>query len=362
MLYTVMFIFVFAGIFIGGFSMYKHYTPRYSGPVSDHFDGLRFRNPTPPDKGFIDFIKWRLQARENRKSWPEWREIESMPAPVREYNDAKSFSVTHINHATVLIQVDGVNILTDPHWSYRASPVSWAGPKRVHAPGIAFNELPPIDVVLISHNHYDHFDMHTLQQIWERDHPLILLPLGDDKVLGHNNDSIRSIPMDWGETLSVADNALRIHFVPVQHWSSRAPFDQNKSLWGGYVIESTKHNHKVYFAGDTGYGNGAFFRQAALKFGGFDLAILPIGSYEPRWFMAYSHMNPAEAVKAKLQLNAQRALGIHFGTFQLADEGIDQPLKDLKQVLEDSNINRTIFRTLKPGENWIIPSLENDQG
>lgn len=357
-MYIIIVSVAFLGFLIGGFSVYQQKTPRYQGGVASNFDGVRFRNPSQPDKSFIDFLKWRMEAKNNRKTWPEWREIESLPAPVRDYVDAKSFGVTYVNHATVLIQMNGVNIITDPHWSYRASPVTWAGPKRVHDPGIDFDALPPIDVVLISHNHYDHLDIQTIRRLWNRDQPIILVPLGDDQVINRNDQTIRSLPMDWGDTVSVADNALRIHFVPVQHWSSRAPFDRNKSLWGGYVIENKKNNHKIYFAGDTGYGDGAFFQQARLKFGQFDMAILPIGAYEPRWFMAYSHMNPEEAVKAMLQLGAKKALGIHYGTFQLTDEGIDDPVEDLKRALKQSNIDPKDFRTLAPGENWIISPIQ----
>ena len=227
-----------------------------------------------------------------------------------------------VGHSTLLIQTAGLNILTDPVWSPRVSPLSFAGPKRVNPPGIAFSQLPPIDLVLVSHNHYDHLDLATLTRLKARHDPLVLTPLGNDAIIDGAVPGMRLSAHDWGDRVDIG-NDVAIHVEPVHHWSARGARDRRMALWAGFVIETPAG--KIYFAGDTGFHGGTNYRLMAEKHGGFRLAILPIGAYEPRWFMAPQHQNPEEAVQGMKLCNAAYAAGCHWGTFQLTDEPIDEP-------------------------------------
>ena len=256
---------------------------------------------------------------------------------------------TYINHATILIQVDGLNILTDPIWSERASPVTFAGPKRIRAPGIAISDLPEIDLVLISHNHYDHLDTASLKQLRQQQNkePIIVSGLGNAALLrslGYD----QAIELDWSDSTTV-ENAT-VHFVECQHRSARGVFDQMRTLWGSFVVETSEGN--IYFAGDTGYS--PHFKEQGERFGSFALSILPIGAYEPRWFMKDIHLNPEEAVQAHKDLNSQQSLGIHFGVFQLTWEPVDQPVTDLNASLEANRIDAERFWALEPGQARVI--------
>ena len=235
-------------------------------------------------------------------------------------------AVTFVNHATFLIQTGGLTLLTDPIWSERASPFRRIGPRRVRDPGVAFDDLPRIDAVLLSHNHYDHFDLATLRRLQQRFAPTVLAAAGDARLLAPLGFAdIREL--DWWEHTGLGD-ALRVTFVPAQHFSARGLFDRNQSLWGGYVIEV--RGARIYFAGDTGYST--HFATLRSRLGVPDIAMLGIGAYEPRWFMQPMHMNPAEAVRAHRDLGSRRSIGMHFGTFQLSAEAIDQPVRDLDRA------------------------------
>jgi L-ascorbate metabolism protein UlaG (beta-lactamase superfamily) len=259
---------------------------------------------------------------------------ESTPWP--DEIDAKQFKpasqrsvkpiITVINHASVLIQVDNVNILTDPHYSLRASPVQFSGPKRVIKPGIAFDDLPPIDIVLISHNHYDHLDLDTLKRLKERDAPKFVAGLKTKSFLEGNGINA-AIDLDWWQ--SITANQTKITFVPSQHWSARGIFDKREMLWGGFYIENA---YKIYFAGDTGYGK--FFKIIKEKLGAPDLSLIPIGAYEPRWFMKDAHLNPKDSLKAFKDLESKKMIGIHFGTFKLTDEGYNDPITTLLEEMK----------------------------
>jgi L-ascorbate metabolism protein UlaG (beta-lactamase superfamily) len=253
-------------------------------------------------------------------------------------------ALTFVNHATFLLQLDGINILTDPVWSERVSPLTWAGPRRVRRPGIGFDRLPAIDLVLLSHNHYDHLDLATLRRLRQRDDPLILAGLGNRRFLGrYGLPKVEEI--DWWQTFRFGDG-LNITMTPALHYSRRGLFDQNVSLWGGFWIESG--GQKLYFTGDTGWGG--HFAQIQQRLGAPGLALLPIGAYEPRWFMGPVHLNPEEAVRAHLALGATRSIGMHFGTFQLTDEPIDEPVRALAESLERYGIPAGAFRVLGQGE------------
>jgi len=317
--------------------------------IKPRFDGKRFSYPTDMEMGsHRDALRWALTRKPVK--WP--RNLTNPPADkVIERIVDGSLRLTYINHATVLIQCDGLNLITDPVFSKRVSPVSFAGPKRYRPAGLAIEDLPPIDVILISHSHYDHLDVRSLRQLCIRDNPQVIAPLNHAALI----DSVCTRPtveLSWWDSYSLDETSL-VTLVPARHWTSRKPGDANQALWGGHVIRFS--SGALYFAGDTGYGDGDHFRQACEHLGPFRCALLPIGAYEPRWFMKPQHMNPAEAVKAFRDLQAAYALGIHHGTFQLTDEGVDDPVNALHLALADAQISRHTFTTLANGAAWDVP-------
>jgi L-ascorbate metabolism protein UlaG (beta-lactamase superfamily) len=321
----------------------------YDGPMSDHFDGVHFFDPHGmPPKKLAEIARWYWEG--GRAKWPEWAPSAFSDRPPRRV-DGAALRISFVGHATLLIQTAGVNILTDPVWSTRASPVSFAGPKRVNDPGIAFDALPPIDVVLVSHCHYDHLDVATLSALATPHRPRVITPLGNDAIMHSHDAAIATEARDWHERVEIG-RGIAITPVPMRHWSARGLLDRNKALWAAFVIETP--GGKIYFVADSGYGDGHHFRAARERYGPFRLAILPIGAYEPRWFMRDQHMNPEEAVQAFADSGAALALGHHYGTFQLTDEPIDAPLAALTAARDKAGISPDRFRTLKPGEVWEI--------
>lgn len=312
----------------------------FSYPKSDHYDGKKFFLPWGDDlKGFFTVLKWKWTSEPVK--WPE--QVKNKNFPLRPLTPTEKINATWINHATFLLQLPGVNVLTDPVFSERTSPYSFMGPKRVREPGIPFDVLPPIDVVVISHNHYDHMDIEALKMIDDKFHPLFLVPLGDEKhLLEAKIQNVKAL--DWWEEVRVKD--VRLIFAPSQHWSARQLWDKNECLWGSWMIDNGAQ--KVYFAGDTGYGK--HFLDIKSRLGSPDLALLPIGAYKPRWFMQYYHLNPEEAVKAHLDLGADRSVAMHFGTFQLTDEGIDEPVNDLREALTKLQVSESKFLILDQGQ------------
>ena len=318
--------------------------PYYAGPVTDHFDGVRFRNrPGEPqtDRSLSEVWRWRRTA--PNRPWP--RSIAVRPA----IPDARieGLRVTPVGHATALIQLAGLNVLTDPVWSDRASPLAFAGPKRITAPGIALDALPPIDVILLSHNHYDHLDLATLKALQARHAPLIVTPLGNDAILRPQMPAARIVTGDWWDRFDLPAGAVA-HIVPALHWSSRGIRDRRMALWGGFVLQAG--GRQVYFTGDTGYGTGAIFRDIHARFGPVDLALLPIGAYDPRWFMAAQHTDPEEAIRIMRDVEAGVAIGIHWGTFKLTDEPRDEPAERLSAGLAAARIDPARFVAAQPGE------------
>jgi L-ascorbate metabolism protein UlaG (beta-lactamase superfamily) len=321
--------------------------------VSDHYNGQRFHNleRNPRDRNAL--FSWLLTRRPAQ--WPAWVENENFPVPPQRLsNDSAEWRVTFINHATVLVQIGPYNVLTDPVWSNRVSPFLRMGPKRVRQAGVSLADLPPIDIILLSHNHYDHMDLATLRVIEKRDKPLVVTGLGNASLLRANGLQTIS-ELDWWE--SVSFQSLTIHFTPAQHFSGRSMRDRNASLWGSFWVDTPKG--ALYFAGDTGYGK--HFVETRKRLGRPRLALLPIGAYLPRTIMQPVHMNPEEAVRAHRDLQAAQSLGIHFNTFQLTDEAIDKPVDDLRFALQQHHIEPATFWVLKEGEGRDVPASHGDR-
>lgn len=315
--------------------------PAHVGPVSEHFDGSSFHNvPRGGEPDFCDLMEWQLQG--GAVVWPE-----SQSAPVKVVPPARverGLRATQVGHATVLVQLDGLAFLTDPVWSERVGPVSFAGPRRYDPPAIELDDLPRIDAVLISHSHYDHCDAPTLRELERRFAMPIYGGLGTRAML--EDLGIRGgVDLDWWQAARLGSGAT-IHFVPVQHWSMRGLGDRNQVLWGGFQVRA--QTGSFYFGGDTGYGD--HFAETRARLGAPDVAILPIGAYLPRWFMAPMHMGPLEAVRAHLELGAARSMGVHWGTFDQADEGRYQAAGELGLALDALRLPRAQFIAARPGD------------
>jgi L-ascorbate metabolism protein UlaG (beta-lactamase superfamily) len=317
----------------------------YSGPASDHFNGEQFFNPGrshPQNFGRLLHLYF-------REAWAKWPGV--LPSP---FSDRPPLRVTgprarvsFVGHASWLIQTGGLNLLVDPHWSDRASPLSFTGPKRANPPGIEFEHLPPIDVVLVTHNHYDHMDVPTLARLWARDRPLLVTPLGNDTIVKSEVPGYAARPLDWGDTIDLAPG-IRAHVIPTEHWSARGLRDRRHALWASFILDTPAG--RIYCVGDSGLGDGSTFRHVARAYPGVRLALLPIGAYEPRWFMRGQHMNPEDAVEALVLSGATQALGHHWGTFQLTTESHDQPPRDLAAALAARSLEPERFKPVQPGE------------
>jgi L-ascorbate metabolism protein UlaG (beta-lactamase superfamily) len=327
----------------------------YSGPVSDHFDGVRFFDPAgAPPRNPGGLLRWKIGSRWSgrRARWPAWA-----PSPYVDHPPARvegtDWRITFVGHASWLVQTTQMNVLLDPVWSARASPLRVAGPKRVNDPGIAFTDLPPIDVVLVTHAHYDHLDLATLSRLAAAHRPRVITPLGNDTIMRNHDPSIAAEAYDWDERIEIG-SGLAVTLVPTRHWSARNLSDRNMSLWASFVIEAP--GGSLCFVGDSGYGDGTHFRRVRERCGPIMLAILPIGAYEPRWFMREQHMNPGEAVQALVDCGAETALASHYGTFQLTDESIDAPVIALADALRTAGIRPDRFRALRPGQVFAVGS------
>ena len=318
--------------------------PAYHGPVSDHFDGKHFFNyERTPDRQLEDAIR-RQELGRHRGHWDKWQNTPTDTPPPRVAGSG--LRVTFVNHATVLVQTESLNILVDPVWSERVSPLAWYGPKRHRPPGIRFEDLPPIDLVLVSHNHYDHMDLSTLRRLVERFHPRIVVGLGNSVSLAKNAVA-GAEDIDWWQSVSIAPD-VRLTGVPARHWSARSMNDVDRTLWLGFVLETP--SGRIYLAGDTGYGQ--FFTMLHDRFPSFRLALLPIAPARPRGAMAPRHMSAGDAVSAAEQLHVETALAIHFGTFQQGDDGQEEPVDSLAKALVTQPSLR--FLALRNGQySWI---------
>ena len=316
-------------------------------PPSDHFDGRTFFDPDGvPPKKLSEVLRWQFGSDRKRAVWPKWAPSPYADTPPGRVTGEK-VRLSFVGHASWLIQTAGLNILVDPVWSMRASPVRWAGPKRRNDPGIAFAALPEIDIVLVSHGHYDHLDIPTLSMLAATHAPRVITPLGNDIAMSAADPLIQAEAFDWHDRVELG-NGLAVTLVPTRHWSARGLFDRNMALWASFVLETPAG--KIYIVCDSSYGEGKHFRRVADAHGPLKLAILPIGAYEPRWFMRDQHMNPQDAVQALLDCGAERALAHHHGTFQLTDEAIDAPAKALVEALDAAKIPQERFVAMKPGQ------------
>ncbi len=329
-------------------------------PSLAHHTQQGFRNTYPHGRpSHADLQRWRRERKAAGLPKPAVDDLSCLPAEldfIRHNRD--STAITFIGHVTMLWQVGGLNILTDPVFSERCSPVQFAGPKRHQPPGVALADLPPIDVVLLSHNHYDHLDRNSVRALVNQPGgpPLFLVPLGLDAWFLANLPTLpadRVVPLDWWNSLS--HGSLTFSFVPVQHWSARTPFDRNATLWGGWVI-----GHKDwqgFFSGDL--GDSKDIDDIAARFGSFDFCAIGIGAYEPRWFMHNQHINPAEAVDIHRRLRSKESLGIHWGTFELTDESLDEPPRALARAREAAGLTEQDFYVLRPGQTRrLVPRKE----
>jgi len=342
----------------------------YEGPASDHYDGRHFFNPESPQPRRIDPRRFLNRWAGERAVWPD--NVPVRPTiPPRQVRD-RDMLVTWIGHSTVLIQTAGINILTDPIWSERASPFSFIGPRRVRAPGVRFEDLPRIDLVLVSHNHYDHMDLPTLRRLWDRDRPLIVTSLGNDTIL--RSAGIEARAFDWGggqnlrcdspyrhlprdqwpqfRYAGLAEHPCFVMAMRNHHWGSRWGTDRNRALWSAFAIHTL--GGSIFFAGDTGWAGGGWAREAARR-GPFRLAIIPIGAYLPRDVMQDNHVDPEESVQIFEALNPVRALGVHWGTFQLTFEGIDDPPRALAAALRARAIAPERFVATEAGQSFRVP-------
>src|SRR5215470_1084848 len=309
---------------------------------SDHFNGRQFVNLTGAAGQPFSAVPRMLRTR--RAPWPARVEV----VPQRPLSlDSSAAVITFVGHSTFLIQTPAGNILTDPMYSQRAGPFNLMGPRRVRQPAVRLEDLPPISIVLLSHNHYDHCDLRTLRRLATHFDPIVATPVGNGR-LARRAGLHRVEELDWWQ--QAATSQAPITPSPAHHLSARSPFDKNRALWGGFQIAAG--NTRIYFAGDTAYA--PFFRDVRQRLGPIDLALLPIGAYEPRWFMRAVHMNPEEAVQAHLDLEASQSVAMHFGTFPLTAEGIDQPVLDLGDALRSKGVARSRFTTLAFGDSFRL--------
>ncbi|MFS0735781.1 MBL fold metallo-hydrolase [Sphingomonas sp. 1P06PA] len=328
----------------------------YRGPVSAHFDGQHFFNPDGEQgtggsqasaRNPSRFLRFFLRT--DRAPWPE--SVAVTPAKPTARVAGGAMRVTWIGHASALVQVDGLNILTDPIWSEVASPFPPLGPGRVRAPGIRFDDLPKIDLVLVSHNHYDHMDLPTLKRLWDRDRPLIVTSLGNDTILKANG--IDAVARDWGQAVPVKPG-VRVVVERVHHWGSRWGVDRNRALWSGFTVVLPGGN--FYTAGDTGPGDLRWPMDTASR-GPLRLALIPIGAFRPRAMMSGNHIGPVEAVQVFERSRAAHALAMHWGTFQLSNEAIDEPPALLAATLRARGIAPGRFRAVEVGVPWDVPAM-----
>jgi L-ascorbate metabolism protein UlaG (beta-lactamase superfamily) len=318
----------------------------YAGPITDHFDGKRFYHPGLPstDKSLLDLLRWKLFSKPSR--WPATIAARSdlHPEP-----SVAGLRITAIGHSSLLIQVAGFNILVDPVWSERTSPFTWTGPVRHNPPAVSLADLPPIHALLVTHNHYDHMDTRTISALWQTHKPTVISPLGNDAVIRKDAPDVQVQTGDWWQSFTLSDH-VDATIVPAYHWSARNLGDRRFALWGGFVLDTPAG--RIYCAGDTAWRDGKIFSEIRDRCGEPLVAILPIGAYDPRWFMNTQHTNPAEAVQIATTIGAQHLLGVHWATFQLTDEPWDEPANLLEKAMRERKPDNLTARAARPGDIW----------
>ena len=336
--YCLLFITLLQVIFCSGSEITKPTHHADDGYINNYLPKKKM------SKGLATVFKWRFTR--NSQTIVDFEQLEP-DLPFLQSNRSEE-TLTWIGHSTFLWQYRGINIITDPHLSNRASPVSFAGPERLSPPALVLRDLPDLDIVVISHNHYDHLDKSTVLEIYEKQKskpPLFLVPLGMKEWFGNIGIKSGVIELDWWESHQVG--GWKYHAVPVQHWSRRGLLDTNKVLWAGWVVEAP--NKRLFFAGDTGYSKD--FKVIGNRFKTMDLSLIPIGAYAPRWFMKDMHCSPEEAVQIHLDVNSKQSIGMHWGTFlNLTDEPLDEPPVRLQKAVQSKGLNPETFITLKHGE------------
>lgn len=345
-----------AGLALGASACCTFSAPGYEGPARPHFRDGQFRNVWPEQirrRGLGRFLRWQLNRQPGY--WADQVPAKPGPPPPRRV-EGSELRVTFVNHSTLLIQTQGINVLTDPVWSDTVGPTTWLSVRRRRPPGIPFEALPPIDVVVISHNHYDHLDLPTLERLRSRHNPLFVVGLGNAALLREAGiERVREL--DWWKHVPIT-SCLNVHAVPAQHFSGRGLCDGDETLWAGYVLETC--GGPIYFAGDTGLGT--HFAEIRRRFGDLRLSLLPIGAYRPRWFMSAIHVDPEAAVLAHLTLRSQTSVAMHFGTFAQGDDGQDEPTDDLLHAFEQHGVSLEEFWVLDFGEGRTVPGASADEG
>ncbi len=320
-------------------------TAPYKGPITPHFNGQRFKNPSGvPANGFDKVFRY---LRESTKENWLIRNPNIYDKKIRDATD-EELRFLWVNHSTFLIQIGNTNILTDPIWSKYCSPIPTPMLKRKRPSGIALNNLPRIDLVLISHNHYDHMDSNTIKLISEKWNPTFITPLGNEQIL-KKYGAKKVIELDWWK--STETHKIKLSCTPTNHFSSRGTFDRNTSLWGGFILE--KSDKKIYFVGDTGYSEN-LFDQIGVKYGPIDLSFIPIGAYKPEWFMSPIHVNPEEAVILHKEVKSKLSVAMHFGTFALADDGPKEAIEKLDHAKSVHEINEDEFLVIEEGQLYSL--------
>lgn len=322
----------------------------YYDPAKPHHTPTGFKNRYFDElSGLGGFLTWQWERLWKTTPAPSI-DLTPITPNLNKIATPSTAQITWVGHATALIQMEGINVLTDPVFSDRASPVTFAGPKRHQPAGLSIAQLPKIDAVIISHNHYDHLDLDGVRQLAALPSaPTFYVPLGIDLWFKDHVPAAKVVKADWFDTLKVKTTAgqLKLQLLPVQHWSSRTPFDRKATLWGSWALQTGSKS--VWFSGDLGYSKDTL-DIAALYPKGFDLALIAVGAYEPRWFMKYQHINPADAVTIHGEIKSRKSVGIHWGTFVLTDEALDQPIRDLAAAKKAQSLADDAFLMLKHGQ------------